>query len=113
MDYKTGGKVKHNANNPETVLQGAMYAYILENGKNKLNDFGKKKITVSEFVFRYLKNRISISSTNNNKQFTMQDYYNKLDEILEQVSHAVKTGNFEKNGKCDSCYFRSVCGGKK
>ena len=113
VDYKTGGKVKHNANNPETVLQGAMYAYILENGKNKLNDFGKKKITVSEFVFRYLKNRISISSTNNNKQFTMQDYYNKLDEVLEQVSHAVKTGNFEKNGKCDSCYFRSVCGGKK
>lgn len=115
VDYKTGSSVKHNPTRKgiKTMLQGALYAYILENGKNKLNGYGKYKITVSEFVFRYLKNKVSVYSSNSKDKLTMNDYYLELETILNQIKESVETGVFEKNGKCEGCYFKSVCGGKK
>ena len=110
VDYKTNNSVKHFADKKETLLQGAMYAYILMHGNNKLNNYGKKSITVSEFVFRYLKSKIEVSSADGVGMQACQDY---LNEVLNDIQNSVTTGEFAKTGDCDSCYFKSVCGGKK
>ena len=111
VDYKTGEKFKHDVNNPDSVLQGAHYAYILEHDyklKAKLHD---KHIKVSEFVFRYLKSKEEVSSYDSNHN--IQEYLNRLDEILISLSEALKTGKFNKTGDCKSCFFKDVCGGKE
>ena len=111
VDYKTGNKVKHNVNDAETMLQGALYAYIIENGTVRLNGFGKEKIKVDEVVFRYLKSKVNVSTFD--RGHDIQEYLDKLDEVLLQIAESLKTGIFEKSGDCKNCYFRSVCGGRK
>ena len=111
VDYKTGNNIKHDVDKKESVLQGALYAYVLEHGKNKLNQYGKSQIKVSEFVFRYLKSNANISSFD--KDHNIREYLSYLDDALSQIAESLRTGDFKKNGKCDSCYFKSVCGGRK
>ena len=111
IDYKTGNTVRHDVDKKESLLQGALYSYILEHGKNKLNSYGYKKINVSEFVFRYLRNRNNISSSD--KDHNIKEYTEYLDEVLLRIKESLKTGKFEKNGDCKSCYFKNICGGKK
>ena len=110
VDYKTGNKIKHDAKEKDTFIQGAMYAYLLLHGKNKLNKGGTKPIVISEVVFRYLKSKVKVSSEDG---VGIQECLNYLEEVLNQISNSVKTGEFLQNGKCESCYFKSVCGGKK
>ena len=110
-DYKTGNNVKHDVDKVETMIQGAHYAYLLEHGKNKLNNYGRKKIKVSEFVFHYLKSKQSISSYDYDHK--IDEYMEYLDEILTQIKESLDTGEFPQSGKCETCFFRDVCGGKK
>ena len=110
-DYKTGNNVKHDVNKPETMIQGAHYAYLLEHGKNKLNNYGRNKIKVSEFVFHYLKSKQSISSYDYDHH--IDEYMKYLDEILSQIKESLDKGEFPQSGKCDRCFFKDVCGGKK
>ena len=109
MDYKTGEKIKHNANDLDSVLQGAHYAYILEHDK-KLKAKLDNNVKVSEFVFRYLKSKEEISSYEFNH--VIKDYLDNLDERLKAIANAIKTGKFNKTGDCKSCYYKSVCSGK-
>ena len=111
VDFKTGKKIAHDVNDKDSMIQGALYAYIVMNGKNKLNNYGKKKINVSEFVFRYPRMERTVSSLDDDH--TTQEYLDYLDEVLKRIAESFKTGNFAKSDKCDSCYFKSVCGGKK
>lgn len=116
VDYKTGKSIKHFANKPESMLQGAHYAYIIENGKNPLNDYGKKKISVDEFVFRYPRKGMEVSSCemkDDGSRHTIQEYIDYLDEKLMAIAKALETGHFDKTGNCKNCYFKSICGGKK
>ena len=110
-DYKTGNNVKHDVDKPETMIQGAHYAYLLEHGKNKLNNYGRKKIKVSEFVFHYLKSKQSISSYD--YDHNISEYMNYLDEILSQIKESLDKGEFPQSGKCEKCFFKDICGGKK
>ena len=110
-DYKTGNNVKHDVDKPETMIQGAHYAYLLEHGKNKLNNYGRKKIKVSEFVFHYLKSKQSISSYD--YDHNINEYMNYLDEILSQIKESLDKGEFPQSGKCEKCFFKDICGGKK
>ena len=111
VDYKTGNSVHHDVDDANSVLQGALYAYILENAKTKLNPTGTKPIRVSEFVFRYLKSNINISSSS--KDHNIQEYMDVLDDWLMKIAESLKTGVFEQTGNCATCFFKSVCGGKK
>ena len=110
-DYKTGNNVKHDVDKPETMIQGAHYAYLLEHGKNKLNNYGRKKIKVSEFVFHYLKSKQSVSSYD--YDHNISEYMNYLDEILSQIKESLDKGEFPQSGKCEKCFFKDICGGKK
>ena len=110
VDYKTGEKIKHNANDLDSVLQGAHYAYILEHDKKLKAKLGSS-VKVSEFVFRYLKSKEEISSYEFNH--VIKDYLDNLDERLKAIANAIKTGKFNKTGDCKSCYYKSVCGGKE
>ena len=111
IDYKTGNYIRHNVDKKESLIQGALYSYILENGRNKLNLYGNKKIKVTEFVFRYLKNKVNVSSSD--KCHNIKEYLEYLDEILLRMAESIKTGKFNKNGDCSSCFYASVCGGVK
>ena len=111
VDYKTGNTIKHDPNDLDSMLQGAVYAYILENGKNKINNYGNTPIHIDEFVFRYLKYKKNVSSFDNNH--SINDYLNRLDEVLLEINESLKTGKFEQSGNCKDCYFKDVCGGKK
>lgn len=116
VDFKTGKKIAHDANDKDSMIQGALYAYIVMNGKNILNNYGNKTINVSEFVFRYPRMKRFVSSLefkDDTERHTTQEYLDHLDEVLKRIAESFKTGNFAKNGKCDGCYFKSVCGGKK
>ena len=116
VDFKTGKTIKHFANKPESMFQGALYAYIIENGKNPLNSYGKKKISVDEFVFRYPRKGIEVSSSeikDDGSRHSVSEYIDYLDEVLMKISWALRFARFEKTGNCNSCYFKSICGGKK
>ncbi len=110
-DYKTGNKVKHEPDDPKSMIQGAHYAYLIEHGINKLNNFGRKRIKVSEFVFHYLKSKQSISSYDFNHN--IDEYMKYLDDILARIKESIDKGEFRNNGDCKKCYFKSVCGRKK
>ena len=111
VDYKTYNSLKHDPNDPATMIQGAHYAYLIEHGKNNLNQYGRKKVKVNEVVFRYLKFQKNVSSFDNGHN--IDEYMKYLDEILAQIKDSLDKGEFTKTGKCKECYFRSVCGGKK
>lgn len=110
VDYKTGEKIKHSANDLDSVLQGAHYAYILEHDKKLKAKLGNN-VKVSEFTFRYLKSKEEISSYDNNH--TIKDYLDNLDNRLKAIADAIKAGKFNKTGDCKSCYYKSVCSGKE
>ena len=110
-DYKTGNNVKHDVDKPETMIQGAHYAYLLEHGKNKLNNYGRKKIKVSEFVFHYLKSKQSVSSYD--YDHNIDEYMKYFDEILAQIKESLDSGEFPQSGNCEKCFFKDICGGKK
>ena len=117
VDYKTGKKITHIPNKLDTMIQGAHYAYIIENGRNKLNNYGKKKIQVDEFVFRYPRKEVEVTSSeikdDEGNRFKVSEYINYLNEKLIEISHALESGEFKKTGKCNECYYKSICGGKK
>ena len=115
VDYKTGRNISHKPDDPKTMLQGAQYAYLLEHGKHKLNENGKA-CCVSEIVFRYPRMKESVSSAALNsegKPHEMKEYMDELDSTLVKIANAIKSSKFEKTGKCNKCYLKSVCGGKK
>ena len=56
IDYKTGKRVKHKDNDPISCVQGLIYAYLIENGKDKKGNYitdNGNRIKISECQFLY------------------------------------------------------------
>lgn len=93
IDYKTGRNVKHLDNDPITCVQGLIYAYLIENGKdmngNYITDNGKR-ITISECQFLYpvLGRPISIKWNDETKE--------KLESLIKGVIDDINTGEILK-----------------
>ena len=100
VDYKTGRKVKHFVDDIPSMIQCTVYAYVLAN---------RLGLNVTSFEYRYLKNKARVFSTD--KDFTMKDHYDHLDEVLEKLKTAIETGHFEdaEKSECGHCYFKDVC----
>lgn len=111
IDYKTKNSVSHNVKDAGSLVQGALYSYVLMHGENYLNYKGSKNISVESFVFRYLKLKKDVSSSDGGHD--INEYLAYLDNILNEIAACLKTGEFDKSGNCDSCFYKSVCGGKK
>lgn len=104
IDYKTGIKVKHNANDAASMIQCTVYAYAFEHVK--------KHAVVDAFEYRYLKSGRVITSHDNDH--VMLDHYNNLTETLNKLKVSLETGEFKKNPKhCDDCWMKDYCGKKK
>lgn len=100
IDYKTGHKVKHFADDIVSMIQCALYSYILNKAL---------KYDVSSFEYHYLRSQRVISSHDKGK--VMKDYYDALEATLTKMKQALDTGHFEPAGKkqCESCYFANYC----
>lgn len=104
VDYKTGRKVKHKVDDIPSMIQCTLYAYILEQNRH---------VKVTSFEYRYLRNKVSVYSTNNG--LTMDTHYENLKNTLEDLKHSLETGVFEDKDKkiCKDCYFKDVCSKNK
>ena len=103
IDYKTSRKLKHDPSDPKTMLQCVTYAYVL----NKR--FG---YDIAGFEYWYLRYKKAIKS--NDDGLSMDDYYQALDEVLDEIKTSYETGIFTPNlDKCDKCYFKKACPRKK
>ncbi len=111
-DYKAGRSIRHDAEDVKSMIQGAHYAYLIEHGKNKLNNYGRKKIKVSEFVFHYIQSKHDASSYDFGHN--IDEYMQYLDDILAQIKESLVKGEFpQKDKECNTCFFKRACGGRK
>ena len=104
VDYKTGRKVKHKVDDIPSMIQCTLYAYILEKNRH---------IKVTSFEYRYLRNKMSVYSTDFG--YTMDMHYENLESTLNNLKYALETGKFEDQEKsvCKDCYFKDVCSKNK
>ena len=104
VDYKTGRKVKHKVDDIPSMIQCTLYAYILEKNRH---------IKVTSFEYRYLRNKMSVYSTDFG--YTMDMHYENLERTLNNLKYALETGKFEDQEKsvCKDCYFKDVCSKNK
>lgn len=105
VDYKTGRNVSHKVDDVSKMIQCTLYAYVLEKKHHK---------KVSGFEYRYIrKNHIVYSDE---KGYTMDIHYQNLEKVLEDLKHAINTGNFvpcEDSKICEKCYHKDICNKKK
>ena len=108
IDYKTGKNVKHKDNDPITCVQGLIYAYLIENGKdnegNYITDNGKR-ITISECQFLYptLGRPISIKWNKETKE--------KLESLIKGVIDDINTGEilkYKRTSKSKGIYDNEI-----
>lgn len=93
VDYKTGGRIKHEANDIESCLQILLYAAMLkENG-----------INISECEYRYLRSNQSVKCEYNSI------VENRLKELLSSFVDSVRNVDFPANGDCTYCDFKNIC----
>ena len=98
VDYKTGRSVKHFADEPSTMLQCVVYAYVLK----------KLGYNVTGFEYRYL--RLNEFVRSGDAGLSMLDYENELNTILKRIKTSQETGNFKPNtDECSKCYYKTIC----
>lgn len=102
IDYKTGSRVSHKMDDIPSIIQGAMYSYILEH---------RKDVEVSGFEYRYIKLNSRVRSDETG--LTMQNHYETLSTVLKDLRNSLTTGNFEANGDCKNCFFKDICNRRK
>lgn len=99
VDYKTGSTIKHNANDMSSLMQCAVYSYVLES-----IEINKHKRTVSAFEYWYLKHHKKIFSKDRDA------FLQALDEILSELKTALQTGSFTPNlSYCKECFIKEIC----
>ncbi len=104
IDYKTGHRVKHDANQPADMVQCTMYAYLYE---KKHPD-----IRVDGFEYRYIRILDSVFSSDVSvvDQTPMEHHYQQLNEVLKELKESLDTGSFLPNkNHCGDCYFKDIC----
>ncbi len=87
VDYKTGKNVKHKKDDPQSCLQGLIYAYMVEHTNNTIIKSKNIKISRIEFRYPYFKKSISIDYSKANEQIMI--------EKIEEFKNAIIDHNFE------------------
>ena len=103
VDYKTGNKIKHIQNDPNTCLQVLIYAYLME----------KKGYKISSCEYRYIRLGQTVTCDWN------EDTKNGLAMVLNQFKHDMRFGEFythvpnpdDKDAidPCKFCKYGTVC----
>ena len=102
MDYKSGKKIKHTADDIDTCLQVILYAYMME----------KTGCNVSSGEYHYLKLGTAISCRYDD------EIKEKLSAKLSEFKTVMEKGQFPISGNADSkddspctyCKYGLVCG---
>ena len=103
VDYKTGNKIKHIQNDPNTCLQVLIYAYLME----------KMGYKISSCEYRYIRLGQTVTCDWN------EDTKNGLAMVLNQFKHDMRFGEFythvpnpdDKDAidPCKFCKYGTVC----
>lgn len=100
VDYKSGRNVKHTADDIDTCLQGAIYAYLME----------RSGYDVEGCEFRYIRIGETVSCVWNDE---MKE---KLNTKLSLFKDMFINGDFpctDKEDNCKYCTFAEICGKNK
>ena len=92
VDFKTGYNITHITNDPDTCLQGIIYAYLME----------KKEYSVSGGEFRYFRKEDSVTFRYS------EELKNSLYEKLTEFKTALENGDFPpvpKEKQADACKY--------
>ena len=95
-DYKTGRRVKHQANDIDTCLQVVIYAYLLE----------QRGVPISRCEYRYLRDGLLIPCRYDD---SMKE---KLNTKLLEFKKALEAGQFppaESERACTYCTLAGIC----
>lgn len=95
-DYKTGRRVKHQANDINTCLQVVIYAYLLE----------QRGVPISRCEYRYLRDGVTVPCRYDE---AMKE---KLNAKLEMFRQALTAGQFpaaESKSACTYCTLANIC----
>ncbi len=94
-DFKTGNRVKHINNDPQSCMQTLLYAFMIEQNL---------KCKVSKCEYRYVKKGVTVECeyTDSVKQYVN----NKLEELKSNIDNGTFYCNEES---CKYCDFSSVC----
>lgn len=112
IDYKTGKTIKHNDEDPDTVLQCILYGYILEHNDKVKKIIKDNNPKVSGFEYRYIKVKERVN--NFSSMITMNQYYEALNNKLKEIKESYDTGIFNPNLEhCKDCYYKEVCPRRK
>ncbi len=95
VDYKTGKNIKHKENDPETCLQGLIYAYMIEHTNNSIIKSKNIKISRIEFRYPYYKKSIPIEYSKENEN----EMINKIEIFKEAILNHDFTCTEEEMGK--------------
>jgi CRISPR/Cas system-associated exonuclease Cas4 (RecB family) len=99
VDFKTGNNITHITNDPDTCLQGIIYAYLME----------KKGYRVSGGEFRYFRKEDTVPF-----RYT-EELKNSLYEKLTEFKTALENGDFpsvpkeEQADACKYCKYGQIC----
>ena len=97
LDYKTGRRMKHLANDPESCIQTLLYAYMIEHAA----DCAGKKVSACKYL--YLRDGAEIPCAPDEAA---------VDAVLTELRQALDTGVFPrvKDDSCKYCAYRIICG---
>ena len=104
IDYKTGKRVKHDPKDTVSVIQGIIYALLVE---QKLN------VNIDKAIFYY-------STVNNEVEVNVKEHLDNLHELIDVFKNALKANAWTKSEtpkeSCTYCSFKDVIckeGGKE